>query len=161
MARRASDVVVLRRHGIVLVRPLSRAVLFAAIGAGALAAGWPFTPLALPALAAAVLVALRSVWRWERTRIVVTDRDVSVREGTLRRRTASAAIPPGGVLEVEQTLLGGMLGYGTLVVGELGIPYVPRASDLARRRPGAPVRELSQPSRALGRRDVRAGASGR
>lgn len=48
--------------------------------------------------------------------------------GTLQRRTASASLD--GVVEVEQSLLGRLLGYGTVVAGELEVPYVPR--DLVR-----------------------------
>jgi hypothetical protein len=35
-------------------------------------------------------------------------------------------------VEVEQGLLGRFLGYGTLVAGNLEIPYVPRAQDVVR-----------------------------
>jgi hypothetical protein len=37
-----------------------------------------------------------------------------------------------GVVEVDQTLSGRLLGYGTLVAGELEIPYVPRPREVAR-----------------------------
>ena len=77
------------------------------------------------ALAAAALTAVRSVWRWERTRLSVTGDRLVVVYGTLRRRSASASI--GGAVEVERTLPGRLLGYGTIVAGDLEVPFVPRS----------------------------------
>jgi hypothetical protein len=37
-----------------------------------------------------------------------------------------------GAVEVEQSFLGRLLGYGTLVAGELEVPYVARPADVAR-----------------------------
>ena len=84
------------------------------------------------ALAAAAAVAFVAAWRWERTRIVVTPGRLVVAYGTLRRRTVSLALAPLGAVEVEQSLLGGVLGYGTLVAGELEIPYVPEPAYVRR-----------------------------
>ena len=78
-------------------------------------------------------MALRAVWRWERTRIVVTGDELAVLHGTLRRR--SSAVPLSRVVSVEvvQSLPGRVLGYGTVVAGDLVIRHVPRPRELAAR----------------------------
>lgn len=114
-----------RRHGVVLVRPLLRALVLAAAGAGALRLGWPWTVAGAVLLAAAALLALRAVWRWDRTRVVLTTEKLLVVHGILRRRAASVRLGDVDVVELEQTLPGRLLGYGTLVVGPLEVAYVP------------------------------------
>ncbi len=91
-------------------------------------------PLAVPGavlLAFAALGALRAVAAWDRTRVVVTPEEVVVMHGLLRRRSAVALLGGTGALKVDQSLLGRMLGYGTLVAGDLEIQYVPGARRLA------------------------------
>src|SRR5262245_38315942 len=61
-----------RRHGIVLLRPLSRAAAFALLGAVGFAVGWPASLAGAVLLAAAAVVATVAVWRWDRTHVVVT-----------------------------------------------------------------------------------------
>ena len=112
-----------------LAGPLARAVAVAGAGAALLLPGWPFSAAGAVLLALGALVGVRAVWRWERTRLVVTADRLVVVHGTLRRRSASA--PMGGAVEVEQTLLGRLLGYGTVVAGDLEVPYVP--GDVVRR----------------------------
>ena len=104
-----------------------------AAGAGILVAlGRPWSALAVVPLALAAVVAVRAAWRWERTRLVVTDVEVSVVSGTVKRRSASVPLRGLGPVEVEQGVVGRVLGYGTLVVGELAVPYVARPRDVAR-----------------------------
>jgi len=110
-------------HGIVLAWPLARAAALAAAGVVLLLSGWPASLAGPAALGLAALVALRGAWRWERTHVVVTAERLVVRYGTVRRGTAWA---PSSALEVEQGLLGRLLGYGTVVAGDLVVPYVPR-----------------------------------
>ena len=55
----------------------------------------------------------------------MTGNALVVEHGFLSRRTASISLN-GTVFEVERTLLGRILGYGTVVAGELEIDYVPR-----------------------------------
>src|SRR5579875_3499094 len=98
-----------RRHGIVLAWPLLRALALAAAG--------------LLALAAALAVA--AVARWDRTRLVLTPHRLLVEHGLLRRRSAWVELGPGTVVEVERTLTGRVLGYGTLIAGELELECVP------------------------------------
>ena len=45
--------------------------------------------------------------------------------GIARRHAAAVRLARVGPVEVEQGLLGRLLGYGTLVAGDLEIPYVP------------------------------------
>ncbi len=52
-----------RRHGIVLLRPLSRAGALAAVGAFGLVLGWPATLPGALLLVIAAGVAVASVWR--------------------------------------------------------------------------------------------------
>jgi uncharacterized membrane protein YdbT with pleckstrin-like domain len=113
-----------RLHGVVLAWPLGRAGLLGIAGAVLVFAGWPFSVGGAIALALAAFAALRTVWRWERTRVFVTDERLVVVDGTLRRREAAVALARGPV-EVEQSLLGRLLDYGTVVVGELEIRHVP------------------------------------
>ena len=115
-----------RRHGVVLVPPLVASLAAAALGGAVLALGWPFSLLGALALALGAFVALRAVWRWDRTRLVVTDETLLLVRGTLRRRTASVSLRTLPWVELEQTLPGRLLGYGTVVAGSLEIDHVPR-----------------------------------
>jgi hypothetical protein len=117
----------MRPHPIVLARPLVKALALAAVGVGLVLGDWPLTPAGAAALALAAVVALRAVWRWERTHIVVTGGQLLVVYATLRRRTAAAR---AGAIEIEQTALGRVLGYGTVVAGDLEVPFVARPADL-------------------------------
>ena len=122
-----------RPHGAVLAGPLTRSALLGIAGAVLVFAGWPYSLGGAASLALAAAAALRAVWRWERTRILVTDERLVVLEGTLRRREAGVPLAHVGAVEVEQSLLGRMLGYGTVVAGDLEIAYVPRPRDLVPR----------------------------
>ncbi len=113
-----------RRHGIVLALPLLRAAALAGPGAFCVGLDWPAPAVGAAALALAALLALRAVWRWERTHVVVTTDKLFVVHGTLRRRAAAVRLARVGALELEQTILGRVLGYGTIVAGELEITHV-------------------------------------
>jgi membrane protein YdbS with pleckstrin-like domain len=113
-----------RCHGIVLARPLAWAASAAIAAAAALAAGWPLSLLGPVLLAAAAGVALRAVFRWERTRIVVTTDRVLVVGGLLRRRAVAVPIGTVASVELDQSLAGRLLGYGTLVVGPIEVSHV-------------------------------------
>jgi uncharacterized membrane protein YdbT with pleckstrin-like domain len=129
-----------RRHAVVLAGPFLRALGLAAVGIGLMAIGWPASigGVALQALGA--FIALRAVWNWERTRVVLTTEKLFVVHGTLRRRAAAVRLARVGTVEIEQSLLGRLLGYGTIVAGELEIEYVPgprRLYGLVERLSGA------------------------
>jgi uncharacterized membrane protein YdbT with pleckstrin-like domain len=81
-------------------------------------------------LVLAATLVLRAVWRWERTRVVLTTEKLFVVHGTLRRRAAAVRLARVGPVEIEQTILGRLLGYGTIVAGDLEITHVPRPERL-------------------------------
>ena len=121
-----------RRHGIVLLGPLARALLIAAAGVVLLVAGWPLVVAGAVVLAVAALLAVRTVWRWDRTRVVVTDERLVVVDGTVRRRSAAVPVRALEALELEQSLPGRIFGYGTLVAGPLEITHVPEPRRVCR-----------------------------
>ena len=118
-----------RPHGAALVRPLARTLLLA--GAGALVLvlgsgyGFLLAVVGAGALALAALLAFGDVLRWDRTEVVLTTDKLFVVRGITRRRAAAVHLARVGAVEVEQGLLGRILGYGTLVAGNLEIPHVP------------------------------------
>lgn len=119
-----------RRHGIVLIRPLGRALLLSLLGAVAFLGGWPVSVAGAALLCIAAIGAVASVWRWDRTRVVLTDERLFVVYGTLRRRAAAVRLERVQTVEIEQSALGRLLGYGTVVAGDLEISCVPRPADV-------------------------------
>ena len=119
-----------RRHGVVLVRPLGRAFVIALLGAVAFLGGWPVSAAGAALLWVAAVGAVVAVWRFDRTRVVLTGDKLFVVHGTLRRRAAAVRLEKIQTVEVEQSLLGRLLGYGTLVAGDLEISCVARPGDL-------------------------------
>ena len=113
-----------RRHGVVLVRPFAKAFALGGLGGALSWVGGPFTIPGAVALAFAAFVALRAAWSWENVRVVVTTEKLYVSYGFFRRRAAGVRLVRTRTIEVEQTLLGRLLGYGTLVAGELEVDYV-------------------------------------
>jgi uncharacterized membrane protein YdbT with pleckstrin-like domain len=65
------------------------------------------------------------VWQWDRTHFVLTTDKLLVIYGIAQRRAAAVRLARVGPVEMEQSVLGRMLGYGTVIAGELEIPYVP------------------------------------
>src|ERR1700693_6385309 len=61
-----------RRHGVVLVKPLSRALAIAVLGVTAFALGWPLSLAGAGLLVVAALLAVVAVWKWDRTHVVLT-----------------------------------------------------------------------------------------
>jgi uncharacterized membrane protein YdbT with pleckstrin-like domain len=114
-----------RRHAVVLAGPFLRALGLAAVGIGLMAIGWPASIVGVALQALGAFIALRAVWNWERTRVVLTTEKLFVVHGTLRRRAAAVRLARVGAVEIEQSLLGRLLGYGTIVAGDLEIEYVP------------------------------------
>jgi uncharacterized membrane protein YdbT with pleckstrin-like domain len=134
MRERDDEQVILeaRRHGIVLVAPLLRSLLLAVAGAALLLVPSPGSIGAPVVIGVAAALALRCVWRWEATRLVVTRERLLVSTGILRRHQAGVRFARLGPVEVEQTLLGRLLGYGTLVAGDLEVSCVARPRELGR-----------------------------
>jgi uncharacterized membrane protein YdbT with pleckstrin-like domain len=112
-------------------------VLVAGVGAACTVLGapvhWVLAAIGAVCLAAAALLALGAVWRGDRTAGVLTTQKLFVVYGILRRRAAAVRLERVPAVEVDQGLLGRVLGYGTLVAGNLEIPHVPHARDVVRR----------------------------
>jgi uncharacterized membrane protein YdbT with pleckstrin-like domain len=125
-----------RPHGAALVRPLTRPLALAVLGAVFAVVGsevhWAVAALGAAALALAALLALGAVWRWDRTRLVLTTDKLYVGYGIAQRRAAAVRLARVPALEFEQGIFGRMLGYGTLVAGEFEVPYVPDARRVRR-----------------------------
>jgi membrane protein YdbS with pleckstrin-like domain len=115
-----------RRHAVVLAKPLARSSLLGVLGFFVFALGWPVMIVGPVLLTLGALGGGLAIWRWERTKVVVTTEKLFVVHGTVRRRAAAVRLARVPAIEVEQTVLGRLLGYGTLVAGELEIEYVPQ-----------------------------------
>jgi membrane protein YdbS with pleckstrin-like domain len=118
-----------RPHEVSLARPLARALGLALVGTVLVVLGfrygWGLGAAGVLALAGAAAVALADVWRWHATRVLITTEKLIVVHGVVRRRVAAVRLARGP-LEVEEGVLGRALGYGTLVAGDVEVPYVPR-----------------------------------
>src|SRR5437660_1555442 len=68
--------------------------------------------------------------RIDRTRVVLTADKLFVVHGTLRRRAAAVRLEKIQTVEMEQSLLGRLLGYGTIVAGDLEISCVASPRDV-------------------------------
>lgn len=118
-----------RPHGVALVRPLAKAAVGALAGTASIVLGgdvhWLFEALGATALGLSALLAATAVLEWDRTDVLLTGDLLRVRWGVLRRRTAEVRLGRDEPIELEQGLLGRLLGYGTLVAGGIEVPYVP------------------------------------
>lgn len=125
-----------RPHGIALVGPLVRAFACVCAGGALLFFGarttWALGAPGAVAVAVGAFLAFRAVLRWDRTKLVLTTRKLFVVYGLFRRRAAAVDLARVGAVEVEQGLLGRLLGYGTVVAGGLEIPYVSDPRTLCR-----------------------------
>ncbi len=119
-----------RRHGIVLMRPLFWAIVLAGGGGVLVTMPSPVSVAGACVVGLAALVALRAVWKWERTRVVVTTEKVFVVAGTWRRRARAVRLAAVEAVELEQSFPGQLLGYGTVVVGPLALEHIPRPKRL-------------------------------
>jgi uncharacterized membrane protein YdbT with pleckstrin-like domain len=119
-----------RRHGVTLVRPLGRSLLLAVVGVFGLVLGWPGSIAGAVLLLTAGLYALAAVWQWDRTKVVLTSEQLFVVHGVLHRNAAAVRLQKVQAIELRQSLLGRVLGYGTLVAGDLEITAVPRVREV-------------------------------
>ena len=122
-----------RLHGAVLARPIFRSTMLVLLGIAALV-----VPYAPAAVAGAVLIAagafftVRAVWQWERTHLVVTTEKVYLLNGTLRRRSKAVRLQMVDAVEIDQSLVGQLFGYGTVVVGPLKVGHIAHPGDVCR-----------------------------
>jgi uncharacterized membrane protein YdbT with pleckstrin-like domain len=114
-----------RRHVVVLAGSFLRALGLGVVGIGCMAIGWPASIAGVLLQVVGAAIALRAVWKWERTRVILTTEKLFVVHGTLHRRAAAVRLSRLGAVEIEQSLVGRLLGYGTIVAGDLEIDYVP------------------------------------
>jgi uncharacterized membrane protein YdbT with pleckstrin-like domain len=121
-----------RRHGVVLLRPLFWAIVLAGVGGVVVTLPRPVSVAGAALVALGALVALRAVWKWERTRVVVTTEKVFVVNGTFRRRARAVRLAAVEAVELEQSFPGQLLGYGTVVVGPLALDHVPKPKNVYR-----------------------------
>lgn len=122
-----------RLHGVVLARPLARSGGLAVAGIFVLMLPWAAAAVGGAFLiAAAAAFTLRAVWQWERTRVVVTTEKVYVLNGTLHRRARAVRLQAVDAVEVDQSLLGQLLNYGTVVVGPLSIGHIAQPGQVCR-----------------------------
>jgi uncharacterized membrane protein YdbT with pleckstrin-like domain len=125
-----------RPHGAALARPLAPAFALAVAGGVLVVLGsplaWGLGAVGALLLAASAVIALVQVWRWDRTAVVLTSEKLFVAYGVAQRRAAAVRLERVGAIEVEQSVLGRLLGYGTVVAGNLEIPFVPRPSEICR-----------------------------
>ncbi len=119
-----------RPHGIALAQPLGRALAFAGAGGILVVAGsavsWGVGAAGALLLAVGALFAFVDVWRWDRTHVVLTTEKLFIVHGLAQRRAAAVHLARVGPVEVEEDVLGRLLGYGTVSAGGLEIPHVPR-----------------------------------
>jgi uncharacterized membrane protein YdbT with pleckstrin-like domain len=122
-----------RLHGAVLARPIFRSTMLVLLGIAAM-----LVPYAAGAVVGAVLIAagafftLRAVWQWERTHLVVTTEKVYLLNGTIHRRSKAVRLQMVDAVEVDQSLVGQLFGYGTVVVGPLKVGHIPHPGDVCR-----------------------------
>ena len=116
-----------RRHGVVLLRPFLWALTLLVVGLFLLALPWPVPVVAPVVMAIGAVSAIAAVWRWDRTRFVVTTEKVFLVQGVTRKRASAVRLRGLRSISLEQSVLGRMLGYGTLHAGPLEVEHVPRA----------------------------------
>jgi membrane protein YdbS with pleckstrin-like domain len=120
-----------RLHGAVLARPIFRSALLVLLGVGAMLV--PYSPAAAVGallIAAGAFFTLRAVWQWERTRLVVTTEKVYFLNGTLHRRTKAVHLRKIEAVEIDQSLIGQLFGYGTVFVGPLKVHHIGHPNDV-------------------------------
>jgi uncharacterized membrane protein YdbT with pleckstrin-like domain len=128
------------RHWVVLLRWIGGTLVLAALGAvmasmyglghfaGASVGAW----VGIGLVAVALLVAVPAYLRWATEVYLVTDRRVIKVEGVLRKQALDSGLSKINDVRLTQTLVGRMLGYGTLEIitaSESGInrfDYLPR-----------------------------------
>jgi uncharacterized membrane protein YdbT with pleckstrin-like domain len=120
-----------RRHGVVLVRPLARAFAAAVAGALVMQLPWPVPALGALLMAVGAALGVSAVWRWDRTRLVVTTEKVLLEEGVVRRRESAVLLRALKSVTLERSLTGRLLGYGTIVAGPLRVPFVPEPREVS------------------------------
>jgi uncharacterized membrane protein YdbT with pleckstrin-like domain len=116
----------------VLARPFARALAVVAVGLVLLAFPLPVPVGGALLVATGAIIAFAAVWRWDKTRLVVTTEKILLVDGVVRRRASAVVLRAIEKIELEQSLPGRALGYGTLVAGPLKVAYVPDPRRVSR-----------------------------
>jgi len=122
-----------RLHGSVLARPIARSATLVLLGIAIMLV--PFVPATVAGavlIGAGAVFTLRAVWQWERTHLVVTTEKIYLLNGTLHRRAKAVRLQAVDAVEVDQSLVGQLLGYGTVVVGPLKVGHIAHPGDVCR-----------------------------
>ena len=120
-----------RLHGVVLARPIFRSSLLVVLGIAAMLVPYAAGPaLGAVLIAAGAFFTLRAVWQWERTHLVVTTEKVYLLNGTLHRRAKAVRLKAIEAVEIDQSLLGQLFGYGTVFVGPLKVHHIGHPNDV-------------------------------
>lgn len=126
LAAEEREVAEIRRHPIVLVRPVAETlgIIVAASLVGGLLTPDSGDDLIDQMLAVVVIVfVLRLLWRganWWETRVVLTNRRILEVSGLLTRRVASMSLDKVTDTTYRRSLLGRLIGYGDLCVESPG-----------------------------------------
>ncbi len=92
------------------------------------------------------------IWAWIRvksTELAITNKRVIAKFGFVSRNTVEIAIPKVESIQVQQSMMGRMLDYGTLVISGTGTSHAPIpsiADPLAFRRAFLEAQEAAQKS---------------
>jgi len=135
-----------RLHPVLLAPSFARALGLAGVGAVLSQLGWFLAPAGAVLVGLGAFVALVAVWRWDRTRLVVTTDKIYVVHGTLRRRAAGVRLGRAGAIEVEQTLIGRLFGYGTVIAANLEIDFVAAPEEVWHLVGGTKAEEIEVPT---------------
>jgi PH (Pleckstrin Homology) domain-containing protein len=144
-----------RLHPIVLAPSFARALALAGLGAALSQLGWFLTPVGAVLVGLGAAIAVNAAWRWERTRLVVTTEKLYVVHGTFRRRAAGIRLARAGAIEIEQTLVGRLVGYGTLIAANLEIDFVADPQEVWHLVGGTKIEEIELAEREPSRRQLR------
>ncbi len=116
---------VTREHGVVLLRPFCRTTLVVALfggGAYELASSpapspvrWSIAIVAAAVVSISLLGLVRRVMRWNRRRLVVTDRRVLLLSGAFSRRVTSISLDAIHDLQIHLSATGRVLRYGSVI----------------------------------------------
>jgi uncharacterized membrane protein YdbT with pleckstrin-like domain len=114
-----------RRHWIVLMRPFLIAI-FLLFLPGGLLLWWKGRDMQWPAVALfalGVIVIAYGLVRRNATEMAVTDKRVIIKQGIASRKTLELVLTKVESIVVNETFMGRMLGYGTIVLRGTGGTY--------------------------------------
>lgn len=84
-----------------------------------------FGVLLVPAFGLGLLLLIAAYARYKSTELAVTSRRIIVKYGFIRRRTIEINLNKAESIQVDQSLLGRMFDFGTLIVAGTGASHAP------------------------------------